>query len=339
MDLKLIQDSQKIQYNKQVTHVIQSFEWGEFRKTIGTKLLRYGLFEKGRLLKAFSISLHPIPFTNQYVGYLPKGPVPDKQLSEALKKIGRQENLAFIKIEPNITIENLNSPSGARIENSFRVSPKPLFTKYNFILDLTKSEDQLLKDMHPKTRYNIRVAKKHGVKVEERTDEEAFNIYLKLYFETTKRQGYHGHNESYHKLVWEVLKKNNMARLLIASYRNKPLTAWMLFNFKDTLYYPYGGSSKENPEVMANNLIAWEAIILGKRLKLKRFDMWGALGPNAPQSDPWYGFHRFKLGYGGSLEEYIGTYDLVFNYPLYLFFTAIDKITPLKVFLLKLIGK
>ena len=193
--------------------------------------------------------------------------------------------------------------------------------------------------MHSKTRYNIRVAQKHGVSIEERLDDEAFKIYLKLYFETTKRQKYHGHNQEYHKQVWENLKKSQMARLLIAFYQKQPLTAWMLFSFKDTLYYPYGGSSKLHPEVMANNLIAWEAIKLGQKLHCKQFDMWGALGPSASSKDSWYGFHKFKMGYGGRLIEYIGTYDLVLNWPLYIFFTIIDRLTPLKVFLLRLLEK
>jgi len=90
---------------------------------------------------------------------------------------------------------------------------------------------------------------------------------------------------------------------------------------------------------MANNLIAWEAIKLGKKLDCKNFDMWGALDPNASTKNPWFGFHRFKMGYGGKLVEYIGTYDLVFNWPIYLFFTLIDKLTPLKIFLLKLLKK
>jgi len=119
-----------------------------------------------------------------------------------------------------------------------------------------------------------------------------------------------------------------------------PLTAWMMLNFKDTLYYPYGGSSKAHPEVMANNLMAWEAIKLGKKLGLKKFDMWGAATtPNPSRSNPYFGFHNFKKGYGGELVEYIGTFDLVLNWPLYLMFTVIDKLMPLKIFLLKLIGQ
>jgi len=330
MDLRPIADKQKSQYNKLVTHVIQSWEWGEFRKTLGIPLLRYGIYQNGKLTKVFQLTLHKIPFTNKYVGYLPKGPAPDKALAEALKKIGKEENCAFIKIEPD------KKQSEFRVQSSeFRKSPKPLFTKYNFILDLTKSEEELLKNMHPKTRYNIKLAQKYQVKVEQSSDDEAFQIYLKLYFETTKRQGYHGHNKDYHKKVWATLKNAGMARILIASYKKQLLTAWMLLNFKDTLYYPYGGSSKLHPEIMASNLVAWEAIKLGKKLKLKKFDMWGALGPDANYKDPWYGFHRFKKGYGGELVEYIGTYDLIFDWSLYILFTAIDRLTPLKVFLLK----
>ena len=333
MNLRSI--TNKPQYNKLVTHVIQSWEWGDFRKSLGVPILRYGLYKNGKLQKAFHLTLHRIPFINQYVGYLPKGPMPDKELAQALKKIGQENHCAFIKIEPNVQIENLKF----KIENSFRISPKPLFTKYNFILDLTKSDTQLLKAMHPKTRYNIKVAQKHGVKVEERTDDKAFEIYLKLYFETTRRQGYHGHNGDYHKKVWQTLRGSNMARLLIAFYQNQPLTAWMLLNFKDTLYYPYGGSSKNHPEVMANNLVAWEAIKLGKKMGLKNFDMWGALGPDASPKDPFYGFHKFKQGYGGQLVEYIGTYDLVFNWAVFLMFTFIDKLMPVKIFLLKWISR
>lgn len=332
MDLRPITEKQKSEYNKLVTHVIQSWQWGEFRKSMGIKVLRYGIFTNGKLSKAFQLTLHKIPFTNKYVGYLPKGPFPDKELAEALKKIGREQNCAFIKLEPDVEIVN-------DIAKDFYSSPKPLFTKYNFILDLTESEESLLKSMHPKTRYNIRIAQKHGVKIEERTDDRAFKIYIKLYFETTKRQGYRGHNQTYHKKIWQTLRDAKMARILIASYQGKPLTAWMLLNFKDTLYYPYGGSSKEHQEVMANNLVAWQALKLGKKMKLKKFDMWGALGPNADSKDSWYGFHRFKQGYGGQLVEYLGTYDLVFNWPIYQLFTLVDKLMPIKIFLLRLLKK
>lgn len=335
MDLRPLDQKYKTQYNKLVTHVIQSWEWGEFREKLGTTVLRYGIFEDNKLTVAFQLTLHPIPFTSQFVGYLPKGPIPNKQMAQALKQIGTEYNCAFIKIEPHISSD---APLYS-VYPSFLHSPKPLFTKYNFVLDLTPSEEDLLKGMHSKTRYNIRLAEKKGVIVKEYTDNKGFKEFLKLHFETTERQSFHSHNENYHQKAWETLLDAGIARVLIAYYKKKPLSAWMLYTFKDTLYYPYGGSSVEYKEVMANNSIAWEAIKIGKRLGLKEFDMWGALGPNADPNDPWQGFHRFKQGYGGKLVEYLGTYDLVFNDPLYWGFNLVDKFTGLKVLMLKTLGK
>lgn len=333
MELSRLDEKYRVQYNKLVTHVIQSWEWGEFRQTIGTKLSRYGLFEKGKLKVAFTITFHKIPKTKKYIGYLAKGPFPNKDLAEALEKIAQDEHCAFIKIEPNIK----NGEKGS-IDKRFKVSPKPYFTKYNFILSLTPTEEMLLKKCSSKTRYNIRLALKKGVKVEERDDNKGFETHLKLYFETTKRQGYFGHTRDYHQAAWKILAKAGMARVLIGYYKGKPLSSWMLVNFKDTLYYPYGGSSLEHKEVMANNLVAWESIRLGKRLGLKLFDMWGALGPNPNPKDTWFGFHRFKLGYGGELVEYLGTYDFIIDQTLYRAVTFLDKFTKLKAFLLSFLG-
>jgi len=213
----------------------------------------------------------------------------------------------------------------------------PLFTKYTFVLDLTKSEEELLKNMHPKTRYNIKVAQKHGVKVVEDNSDRAFKTYLKLTNETTKRQKFFAHTQEYHKLMWQTLKIVNnkssivnkdklAAHLLLAKYKKETLVAWILFTFKETLYYPYGASSNEHKETMASNLIMWEAIKFGKKLGLAKFDMWGALGPNPDPKDPWYGFHKFKQGYGGKLVEFIGSYDLVINPILYELYKIADKL-------------
>lgn len=334
MDLKTFTSQHKNQYNKSVTHIIQSWEWGNFRQSLGTKLKRFGFYENGKLKNAFQITFHKIPLTNYFAGYLPKGPFPSKELAEALTKIGQENHCAFIKVEPNI--EESSVPN---VDSSFKISPKSLFTKFNYILDLTKSEEEILKNMHPKFRYNIKVAQRHGVKVEERADNEAFQIYLRLYFETAKRQKYHGHNIYYHQKVWETLKKSGMAKLLIASYNQVPLATWMLFKFKDTLYYPYGGSSIEHRNVMAANSLLWEAIKLGKKLKLKSFDLWGAASPAVSPKHPWQGFTRFKRDSGASQVEYLGTYDLVLNWPIYILFNSVEKVTPVKLFLLKILGK
>jgi lipid II:glycine glycyltransferase (peptidoglycan interpeptide bridge formation enzyme) len=318
------------------SHPLQSVEWAAFREKTGIKVI------KGT---NFQLTIHKVPHAPWTIGYLPKGPMPDEKMIKELKKIGIEEKCIFIQLEPNvINNENLK----LKIENlGLRPAAHPLFTKYTFILDLTKSEEELLKNMHPKTRYNIKVAQKHGVKVIEDNSDKAFETYLKLMQETTKRQKFYAHTENYHRTMWETLGVKNQesnkltAHLLLANYgpktndqRPKALAAWILFVYKDSLYYPYGASSDEYRETMASNLMMWEAIKFGKKLGLKKFDMWGALEQNPDKNDPWYGFHRFKQGYGGELTELAGSFDLVINPILYNIYKIIDK---LRWFFLKIL--
>ena len=210
---------------------------------------------------------------------------------------------------------------------------RPFFTKETFILDLTQSEEELLKSMHPKTRYNIRLAERHGVKVSENNSLQAFERYLELTDETTKRQGFFAHTERYHKLMWETLKANSSklkannlgAHLLTAEYKGEILATWILFSFKNTLYYPYGASTDKYREVMASYALMWNAIKFGKKLGLKKFDLWGV--------EKGKGFTRFKEGFAPQKKEFIGTWDIITNLPLYSLYRIAEEI---RWFILKL---
>ena len=313
--------------NSYPTHPLQAPEWGEFREKTGVQVLRGDNFQ---------LTIHRIPKTPFNIGYLPKGEMPTKKMIEELIQIGKKEKCIFIQLEPNIKlIENLK----LKIENlGLKLAAHPLFTKYTFVLDLKKSEEELLKNMSSKTRYNIKVAKKHGVEIVEDNSDKAFLEYLKLTEETTKRQGFFAHSKKYHELMWKTLKPKMVngkwsivngklsAHLFLAKYKEEVIVAWILFVFKDTLYYPYGASSSKHREAMASNLMMWEAIKFGKKLGLKKFDMWGALGPNPDTKDSWYGFHRFKEGYSPELVEFVGSYDLVINPVLYQLYKIADKL-------------
>lgn len=296
-------------------HPLQSKMWGEFRTKTGVKVVS---------IDNLIITIHPIPHTNYTIGYLPKGPNITKDMLNKLWEIGKKEKCIFIQIEPNIEKKDVKYNY-----KSLYNSAHPLFTNYTFILDLTKSEEELLKNMHPKTRYNIRLAEKRGVKISEDNSNKAFTEYLRLTKETTQRQKFYAHTENYHKLMWETLGSNKnelTAHLLTATYNNEVLVAWILFVLGDTLYYPYGASSTKFRDVMASNLMMWEAIKFGKKLGLKKFDMWGALGEKPNTNDPWYGFHKFKEGYGARHVEFIGSFDYVINKRLYNLYKIANKI-------------
>ncbi len=304
----------KSKFNQLALHPLQSWGWGEFRKKTGLKVERWGIFEKNKLKEPIQVTIHPIPKTKFSIGYFPKGPMPSRLQLIALKKIAKKHNCIFIKLEPKVEKNQLTKRKKQFLKRNNFVLGRPLFTKYNFVLDLSPSEEELLKSFKSKTRYNIRLAQRKGVEVAIDNSDESFETYLKLMKETTKRQGFYAHNEDYHRKLWDELEKKSSGLkrdLLVAKYKGEVITAWMLFQLRDTMYYPYGASNRKYREVMANNLVMWEAIKLAKKRGCKYFDMWGALGLNPDKKDPWYGFHRFKEGYNPRQVEYMGTYDLI----------------------------
>jgi lipid II:glycine glycyltransferase (peptidoglycan interpeptide bridge formation enzyme) len=201
--------------------------------------------------------------------------------------------------------------------------------------------------MKQKTRYNIKVAVKNGVSVSIDNSSEAFEKYLELTEETTKRQGFYAHGRDYHQKMWETLSELKVhqvessssnklsAILLVARYEGEIISTWVLFKLGDTLYYPYGASTRKHQKVMANNLMMWEAIKLAKKMGCSYLDMWGALGSDPDPKDPWLGFHNFKAGYGARHVEYVGSYDYVAKTLEYAVFRVLDEIRWLVLRLLR----
>lgn len=329
-------DTDKAGSNRLATHPLQSYAWGEFRRQTGNEVIRKGVFEKDKLVQSIQVTLHQVPKFNWQIGYFPKGALPDEAQMKVLKEIGKDNNLVMIKLEPDVfrradqsknqgwnTIDSFLKQHGCHIG-------RRLFTQYSFWLDLTKTEAELLNKMHPKTRYNIRLAEKKGVQVSLDDSPACFAWFLKLLFEeTVVRQGFFAHTPEYFKKLWQVLNPAGIAHLLRAYVGEQTLAVFMVFVFNHKIYYPYGASTRESKAIMAPNLLMWEAVRLGKKLGCQSFDMWGALSPNPDQNDPWYGFHRFKAGYGGQLVEFLGTYDLVFNSSRYLLYRQLDNLRPL----------
>lgn len=339
MEIKLIaSDFDKEIFNSKAVHPLQAWQWGEARKKMGIEVLRIGEFDDvgtGRdlsLQNVYQMTIHPLPFFSFKIGYLPRSRFPSKQVLDFLHDYGKKNNIIFIKIEPN---EKHNPDLGSKIsdlKSNIIRSPHSLFPDWTIIMDLKPSEEELMRKMKEKTRYNIRLAIKKGVVIKEESNERGLKTFIKLYFDTCKRQGYFGHSPEYHQEIWNHLK-NNIAHILIAYYNDEPVAAYELFYFNKTFYYPYGGSSLIHRNVMAANLIMWESIKLGKKLEADTFDMWGSLSPEYKGDESWKGFTRFKEGYGGEFVRMAGSYDLITDHNKYNLYTLLNNV---RSFFLKL---
>jgi lipid II:glycine glycyltransferase (peptidoglycan interpeptide bridge formation enzyme) len=283
-------------------HPLQTKAWADFRAEWGNEILKtkYGY-----------LTLHKLPFINKKIGMFIRGPEPSKKMLSDLKEIAKKHNLIFIKLEPFV---RKTDKLTALMKESGAVEGKTLFTPTSFWIDLSKSEEELMKSFHQKTRYNIRYAERKGVTVEEDNSDKAFGRYIELMRETVERQGFYAHSEKYHRLMWQTLKKAGIAHLLVAKHNptsqkaslgasGKIMTTWVLFKSEDFLYYPYGASTFDNKNLQANSAMMWAAIKFGKKHKLKYFDLWGR--------EEGKGFTKFKEGFNPEVVEFLGTWDLV----------------------------
>ncbi len=297
-------------WNELAHHPLQTWEWGEARASLGTTVVRFVGPDIDGIASVFQATIHPIPHTNRYIGYIAKSAIPSPQVLDFIADYARTNNIVYVKFEP----VGLH-PESTKIPSSLKKSPSSLFPAWTQILDLTPTEDELFAKLKSKTRYNVRLATKKGVIVHEQTDAVGFEAFFSLYEETERRQHHYGHNHTYHAQVFAHMRP--YSHILVASYDGKPLAAYHLFLHNDTLYYPYGGSTTQHKDAMAPNLLMWGTIRLGKKLGARQLDMWGSLPPNYEKAHAWQGFTRFKAGYGSEYVQSVGSYDLVISPVLY----------------------
>jgi peptidoglycan pentaglycine glycine transferase (the first glycine) len=270
---------------------LQSYEWGEFQQSLGRKIWRIEEETfKGLVIK------HDLPLSKNYL-YCPRSLAFKKSFLKKLKKIAQEEESIFLKIEPQ---ENFRLPAA-----NFRLSPSQVQPGQTLILDISGSSQELLKQMGQKTRYNIKLAQKKGIVIEE--DNTKIGDFLKLLKKTAKRDNFQLHPQEYYQKMISVLGPKSSAKLFLAKYQKKIIAANLTCFFGRTAIYLHGASDYRFRQMMAPYLLQWQSILEAKKQGFRFYDFWGI------DEEKWPGITRFKKGFGGIKIIYPGSFDLVFQ--------------------------
>ncbi|MDR1101388.1 MAG: peptidoglycan bridge formation glycyltransferase FemA/FemB family protein, partial [Clostridiales bacterium] len=195
--------------------------------------------------------------------------------------------------------------------------------RYVFRLDVeNKTEDEIFASFHSKTRYNIRVAKKNGVRIDigSAADLPRFHEIMR---ETGARDNFVIRPLSYFQDMARHLGEH--MRLYTAHWNDEIIAGTIAIHFGDKVWYLYGASSNSARNVMPNYLLQWEMIRWAIAEKCRIYDFRGVSGI-VDESHPLYGLYRFKKGYGGQFTEFIGEMQLTFK-PFIAF--CVDKLLPI----------
>jgi lipid II:glycine glycyltransferase (peptidoglycan interpeptide bridge formation enzyme) len=292
---------------------LQSFEWGELQESLGRKTLKIqnsGLFVKMGL-----------QFKKNYL-YSPRGPV--NLNFEEISRVAKKENVIFVRFEPAIEkTGEFNLPKNA-IKVPHAIPPITL------LIDLQKTEEEILKSCVEKTRYNIRLSEKKNLEIKT-GGTELFPDFWKLMEETSKRHKIKNFSRGYYE---KLLKTKDFAYLAVIYHEAVPLATGLFVDFAGTTTYLFGASSDEQKNLMAPYFMHFEMIKHARKNGQKYYDFWGINPPDKKHEDyteKYEGITRFKTGFGGETVSYPGTFDLPINkfwYKIYRIGKFIQSILP-----------
>jgi len=292
----------------------QSQQWQNFQKTLSGR--KTGYIEKdGEKLYWTTI---PTVFRHNYL-YVNRGPVRSlKPFWPQLLDIANRHRCLYIKVEP--PWEKNEPYKEELLKLGFKKTSLATQPDTTLLLDLTQSEHELLKQMKPKGRYNIKIAKKHSVTYQVFTEKEkgsdkALQDFYKMLEETAKRDHFGIHDFEYYQNFLKVLSPQN--RLFLAYKDNTVVAGILAVFFDDTVTYYYGASANKSRETMATYGLQWHVITTAKSEGYHVYDFLGIAPENAGKNHPWQGVTDFKKKLGGSVYSYAGTYHFILKPFLY----------------------
>lgn len=301
-------------------HVLQTWQWGEIKARHGWSPMRFAFRETDSVAGAAQILRRLLPRTPFGVLYVPKGPALASDdpnflsiVLNEIERIAREQRAIFVKIDPDI---RSNSPSASVLASRrWRVSEEQIQFHNTVTLDLSRSEADILAGMKPKWRYNIKLAEKKGVRIDEGKLQD-LRLFYEMYAETSARDGFLIRPFPYYQDVWSTMLNANLAQVLLARVGDETVAGLILFLFGTRAWYFYGASRNTHRELMPNHLLQWEAMRQAKVRGCTEYDFWGA--PDVlDESAPMFGVYKFKMGFGGEFVERVPAYDFVVNPVLY----------------------
>lgn len=300
-------------------HFLQAPEWAEVKP-----LWQWSAIvvrdNSGTMTGAMSVLSRSLPMGFS-IAYVPRGPVCDRNdkgvihaLTQGLQDFARWKRCLLTYIDPdepesNTAFCNIMSKLGyhQRHSNAFvGIQPYSVFRMplYN------RDEEELLASFAQKTRYNIRLSLRKGVKIQSfpgdgEICEDVLDNFALLMQETGKRDRFFVRNREYFSHLLSALGRD--AVLYMAYLDGVPIAGSIAIYYGDKGWYLYGASANAHRDSMPNYLLQWTMIQEARNRQCRLYDFRGVPGTGKPD-DPLYGLYRFKKGFGGIHTRFAGLF-------------------------------
>ena len=293
-------------------HPLQLWGWGEVKAGHGWRVERVFVKQNDEKVGAVQLLIKPLPKPFNSLVYIPRGPIvsDEKDRAVVLASVSayakNKHSAVAITAEPDWT--NTEGLEGWSQSTNTILIPSTL------ILDLNRSEDDLLADMSKKTRQYIRKSGKESLEVRLVQGRDELAQCMAIYHQTAKRAGFAIHDDDYYYDVYDKL--GDHSPVLVAIHEGRVVAFLWLAISQSVAFELYGGVNDIGQNLRVNYVLKWEAIRLMKKWGINRYDMNGLLND---------GVSNFKRGFASHEDMLVGTFDKPLS-PLYIVW---DKGLPL----------
>lgn len=289
---------------------LQSWEWRQVQEQDGEEVRTLGFYEGKDLVAVALLILVEARRGNHYL--CPHGPLlqDPSRMEEILKTLVAYcdpTKAVALRIAP--LVEHTAQQEEIFSSLGFWPAPMHVHAELTWVLDISKSEEDILSGMRKTTRHAIAKAKKEHVSVDISSDISSLERFWPLYEQTKNRHGFIPFGKDFITLQANTFGASNMMFFAIATYKGEDVAAAMLFQFGTTVFYYHGASTKIPSNIPAAQLLQWEAIQEAKRRGATRYNFWG-IAPEDEPNHPFAGITVFKKGFGGYAMDYLHAQDL-----------------------------
>ncbi len=286
---------------------LQATPWAVVKRPNGWRAARVAVDAPGGPVGAQILVRHPRPLPKGF-GYAARGPIAAGRLDNAAlqaftgaaRAAAGGLGIAHLRIDPEL--EDSDGSIAATLRGlGWRRAPdiQPRSTQ---VIDLTRTEEELLADLRKKTRQTLRKAEGDTVTVVAAGPERLGEFHATL-TGTMDRVGLPFRSAGFFRDLWAAYAPAGQAMLLLAETpEGEVLSGTFLVGWGPRIVALYGGTNAEGRKLNSKYLINWEGLKRAKAAGYTAYDLWGL--PNE-------GITYFKQGWGGRQVDYVGAWDLV----------------------------
>ena len=292
---------------------LQSWDFYEFHKKRGKRIVRRLALDDKTIIGAYAGVVETAK-RGTYMA-IAGGPIVDwskrmvvNRIFDDIKEQGRHYNCAFVRVRPQLELSKKSLDLMQKL--GLKRAPMYLSVEYAGILDLTKSEEEILVGASQGFRRKLRKAEKNEIEISAETSDEAIKDFCKLEKLHAERQKYVAFSGDFLRKQFEAFRDNNEVIIYTAKKDGEILAQNFMIFYGPEASYHYGVSSALGTKYSAAPLLHMEAMREARKRGCIRYNLWGIVEPNET-SHRFYGVSEFKRSFGCEELRYTPAHDLI----------------------------